>query len=168
MTTKTVHTFDDSGLTTGPLELDASYLVPFTTNLWSLPRNCVEFAPPPTGAREIARINAARTAWTVIPYWVGHVYWLADRTRHEIHDAGVEPPPDALAADPGPSLDQAKAAKLNLIALACEAAIVAGFESSALGQPCTYPCKLTDQTNLMASVSASREAETDAMRLVWS
>lgn len=154
---KTVYPFDDEGLSTGPYELDASYLVPFTTDRWSLPYNSVEFAPPPTGPREIAKINAERTAWTVIPYWKGHVYWLADRSRHEIKAAGIEPPVGWLAADPGPSLADIKAAQTAEIVSACEAAIVAGFESAALGAVHIYPCKLTDQANLQASVSAARE-----------
>lgn len=152
-----VHTFDHEGLSTGPLELDDSYLVPFTHDQWTSPVNSVQFAPPATGPREIAKINPDHTAWEVIPYWKGHVYWLADRSRHEITEAGVEPPAGALVEDPGPSLADIKAAKVSEITAACEAVIVSGFVSDALGVPHGYPCKLTDQANLMASVNASRE-----------
>lgn len=154
---KTVYTFDDEDLSTGPYELDAGYLVPGTDDRWTIPYNSVEFAPPPTGPREIAKINAERTAWTVIPYWKGHIYWLADRSRHQITAAGVEPPVGWLAADPGPSLADVKAQRTAEIVADCEAAIVSGFESAALGQVHTYPCKLTDQANLQASVSMARE-----------
>lgn len=157
MTNPIVHTFDHNGLSTGPLELDESYLVPFKEDQWAYPVNSVQFAPPATGPREVAKINPERTAWEVIPNWVGLVYWLADRSRHEITSAGEVPPDGWLAADPGPSLDDVKATQVQSISQACEAAIVAGFESSALGEPHTYPCKLTDQANLQASVSMARE-----------
>lgn len=152
-----VHTFDRDGLSTGPLTLDSSFLIPFKEDEWSTPINSVPFAAPPTGQHEIAKINEERTAWFVIPFWVGQVYWLPDRSRHEITKAGVAPPDGWLDADPGPSLDDVKAAQVMMINRACEAAIIDGFESSALGAPHTYPCKLTDQANLQASVSVSRE-----------
>lgn len=155
---KTVYTFGDDDLYTGAYELDATYRVPLSKTGWTIPYNAVEFAPPLTGPREIAKINAERTAWTVIPYWVGHVYWLADRSKHKIEKAGVEPPAGALSEDPGPSLDDIKADRIRAITSDCEAAIVAGFASDALGAEFFYPCKLTDQANLMASVNASREA----------
>lgn len=152
-----VHTFDHNDLSTGPLQLDDSYLIPFRDDEWSRPINSVGFAAPPTGPREVAKINAERTAWEVIPNWVGHVYWLADRSRHEITEAGLVPPDGWLAEDPGPSLGDVKAAQITKITRECEAAIVGGFESSALGQPHVYPCKATDQSNLQASVSAARQ-----------
>lgn len=153
----TVYCFDGGGLSTGALVLDDSYRVPFHEDAWSPPINSVLLAPPTTGLREIAKINSERTEWAVIPNWIGHVYWLADRSRHEIKEAGVEPPAGWLAEDPGPSLEDAKALRVALMSRACEAAIVAGFESQALGSVHTYPCKLTDQANLQASVSVARE-----------
>lgn len=157
MTNPIVHTFDHDDLSTGPLELDDSYLVPFTEDQWTYPVNSVKFAPPPTGPREIAKINPERTAWEVIPDWTGHVYWLADRSRHEIKRAGFEPPAGALDSDPGPSLSDVKTKRIADIVADCEAAIVAGFPSDALGEEFFYPCKLTDQANLQASVSVARE-----------
>lgn len=154
---KTVYTFGADDFYTGPFELGDDYLVPFTTNRWTLPYNSVEFAPPAVGPREIAKINADRTAWIVVPYWKGHVYWLADRSKHTITEAGIAPPAGWLAADPGPGLADVQADQIALINASCEAAIVAGFESAALGQTYLYPCKLTDQANLQASVSVARE-----------
>lgn len=151
------HTFDHNDLSTGPLLLDDSFLIPFRDDVWSPPINSVPFEAPPTGPHEIAKINAERTAWEVIPYWVGHVYWLADRSRHEITEAGVVPPDGWLAADPGPSLSDVKTSRIAQITRECEAAIVGGFESSALGQPHMYPCKATDQSNLQASVSVAAQ-----------
>lgn len=157
MSTKTVFTFGPDDLFTGELQLDESYLVPFTDDQWTTPHNAVDFAPPITGPREVAKINADRTAWLVIGDWSGYVYWLPDRSKHKIKEVGIGPPADALDEDPGPTLDQVKADQVVQINAACEAAITAGFVSEALGTAHTYPCKLTDQANLMASVSAARE-----------
>lgn len=52
-------------------------------------------------------------------------------------------------------LERAVAAQLALLSAACSAQIMAGFQSSALGLPHTYPAKPLDQQNLTASVLAS-------------
>jgi len=62
-----------------------------------------------------------------------------------------------IAVDPAslttlPEAQEAQGIKLNS---ACQAAIVAGFISSALGSKHTYPAQTTDQQNLSASVLAS-------------
>ncbi len=56
---------------------------------------------------------------------------------------------------PIPDLVAEKASQTALVSAACQAAIVAGFTSSALGASHTYPAKPTDQQNLNASVVAS-------------
>lgn len=61
----------------------------------------------------------------------------------------VEPP------KPAPTLDDLKAAKVAALSISCKAAIVAGFDSSALGSVHHYPSKDTDQMNLSSSVLAS-------------
>ncbi|MEW9586237.1 hypothetical protein [Paraburkholderia sp. DGU8] len=96
-------------------------------------------------------------------------------TRQIDDQEGIEPgwvpaEPPALAAgevaiwaatqwlvtpEPPPDVDGAKASQTALVSAACQAAIVAGFTSSALGAPHTYPAKPTDQQNLNASVVAS-------------
>lgn len=149
--------FGDDEIYTGSVILDESYRIPGSDDGWASPINSVPFAPPLLADHETAKINADRTAWLIVPDWRGHTYWLADRSKHTIQSAGIEPPQGWLAADPGPSLADLKAARMAAIVAACEADITAGFTSSALGQPYTYPCKLTDQANLMASVSAARE-----------
>jgi len=53
------------------------------------------------------------------------------------------------------SVSDAQTLKLAELDTACAAAILAGFDSNALGQPYHYPAKLTDQSNLQASVLAS-------------
>lgn len=52
-------------------------------------------------------------------------------------------------------LAAAQIAQVTILNNACASAIVAGFASSALGAPHTYPSKMTDQQNLSASVLAS-------------
>lgn len=56
---------------------------------------------------------------------------------------------------PAPTLADLKTAKNTEINAACQSAIYAGFESSALGSAHTYPAKNLDQQNLSASVLAS-------------
>ena len=60
-----------------------------------------------------------------------------------------------VAALQAPSLEQAKAEQTALVSAACQAAILAGFSSSALGSLHQYPAQMVDQQNLSASVLAS-------------
>src|SRR5271156_162679 len=55
---------------------------------------------------------------------------------------------------PGPTLAQAQTTQATVLNNACQAAIYAGFASSALGSAYTYPTQLTDQLNLNSSVNA--------------
>jgi hypothetical protein len=107
-------------------------------------------------------------AWWRDGEWVlkedrrGTTYWLGDRSKHVITTIGEVPPDGALDADPGPSLDDARADQLRSISEACAEAITAGFTSSAIGDVVTYPSTLTDQANLNASVTASLMPEVSA------
>lgn len=65
-------------------------------------------------------------------------------------------------AEPLHSLGDAQALKLAELDAACAAAILAGFDSDALGQHHHYPAKLTDQSNLQASVLASLQSDLPA------
>jgi len=56
---------------------------------------------------------------------------------------------------PQHSLEEAQALKLTELDAACAAAILAGFNADALGQPHHYPAKLTDQSNLQAALLTS-------------
>jgi hypothetical protein len=56
---------------------------------------------------------------------------------------------------PTVSLESSKTSKSSEILAACQAQILAGFSSSALGTPHQYPAKPTDQQNLASSVLAS-------------
>ncbi|RQW71336.1 hypothetical protein EBB56_09250 [Halomonas sp. YLB-10] len=71
-----------------------------------VPGNAMTEFPPATGENEAAKVIDG--AWQVVPDWRGHVYWLADGSRHEITELGVEPPTDALGeAPPEPIADAA-------------------------------------------------------------
>lgn len=60
-----------------------------------------------------------------------------------------------FSAPIGPSLNDVKAAKIGVLTAACAAAIVGGYQSSALGAPHFYPSAITDQINMMGSVTDS-------------
>lgn len=57
--------------------------------------------------------------------------------------------------NPAPTLAQVQADKFSALNTACAAQIYAGFTSTALGAAYTYPAKDKDQSNLVASVTAS-------------
>jgi hypothetical protein len=56
---------------------------------------------------------------------------------------------------PALTLEEEKTAQISVLNAGCQAAIYAGFSSSALGSDYTYPAKDTDQQNLAASVLSS-------------
>lgn len=61
---------------------------------------------------------------------------------------------------PGPTLAQAQATQTTALDNACQNAITAGFISSALGAPYTYPSSKTDQLNMNSCANASSIALT--------
>lgn len=68
-------------------------------------------APPQTGVNEVAVFNGS--TWEIYPDYRGDEYWLEDRTHVIITEIGVEPPSDSLSGDPGPTIEEAKEAKLK-------------------------------------------------------
>lgn len=87
---------------------------------WLIPRGCVTVVPPATGNEQIARWNG--TGWEIVPDLRGRVYWLADRSRHEILERGVSLPAGALDAEPPKPLNEVKTTKLVELDLARQAA----------------------------------------------
>lgn len=61
----------------------------------------------------------------------------------------------AFAAPAGPTFAQAQAAQEAGITAACDAAMLTGFSSSALGSAHSYGSLATDQSNLTAAAAAS-------------
>ncbi|MCE8002538.1 hypothetical protein [Billgrantia ethanolica] len=74
-----------------------------------IPAGATSIAPPETGEHQAARWTGE--AWVVVPDWRGHVYWLADGSRHEITELGKEPPADALDVEPPEKVDTLAARK---------------------------------------------------------
>lgn len=60
-----------------------------------------------------------------------------------------------VVAPSPPAISDLKMARINELTANCAAAIVGGYSSSALGSPHTYPSGVTDQINMMGSVTAS-------------
>ena len=83
-----------------------------------IPDYAVPFAPPLLGANQCAKLNAAATAWVVLPDWRGTVYWLEDK-EHLCTQRGVELPDGAVLEKPSSvvakELVVAKAAALQRI-----------------------------------------------------
>jgi hypothetical protein len=77
---------------------------------------------------------------------------LSSQGGYIVQNGALVNAPTATAAE---LLAAAKAAKVAELTAVCRAAILAGFMSSALGAPYSYPAKDTDQQNLNASVVAS-------------
>lgn len=75
-------------------------------------------------------------------------------------DKGKFSPP-AVAS---PNLDDFKAARVQLLRETCEATIIGGFKSAALGDVHTYPSDIKAQINLMGSVT---ESLMPALPLSW-
>lgn len=60
-----------------------------------------------------------------------------------------------FSAPPAPNLDTLKAERIATLRAACEASILGGFVSEALGSSHTYPSDIKAQINLMGSVTDS-------------
>lgn len=60
-----------------------------------------------------------------------------------------------IVKPPDPSIDILKAERIAVLRVACEAEIVGGFASDALGEMHTYPSDVKAQINLMGSVTDS-------------
>ncbi|CAE6814504.1 hypothetical protein R69746_05772 [Paraburkholderia aspalathi] len=125
---------------------------PLEAGVHLIPAYATDIAPPACANGQIAVFRDGN--WVSIEDHRGETYWLADGTEHTVDTPGPLPE-GALTEAPLPPLNKAQAAKLDELAAACQAVIYAGFVSSALGTPYTYPAKDTDQQNLSASVLAS-------------
>lgn len=86
---------DKNGFYVGEFVADPS---PRETGAYLVPAGGVVDAPPVAGAGQIAR--RVGNAWALVPDRRGSVYWLADHSRHEITEPGIDFPAGALMADP--------------------------------------------------------------------
>lgn len=89
------------------------------------------------------RVTAIHSAPSGDPYFA---ILAANLTEYQSEQGSLTPA--QLLAD-------AQASRIAILSTACAAQIYAGFSSAALGTAYTYPAKDKDQTNLIASVTAS-------------
>lgn len=61
-------------------------------------------APPAAGANQTPVFDGS--AWALVADYRGTVYWMADRSRHEIDTLGVEPPAGALFEEPPRTVEE--------------------------------------------------------------
>ncbi|MBU9246360.1 DUF4376 domain-containing protein [Burkholderia multivorans] len=77
----------------------------------------------------------------------------------------------ALVAPPAPTASEllvaAQAAQIAVVKAACQAAIIAGFTSAALGDEHTYPSTDTDQRNLLSAATASQGQSSSWTTVLW-
>ncbi len=89
-------------------------------------------------------------------YTVGIVGGAQSITYWDTSALGPQPTQSQLdAAWPAVELATAQKSQIETISAGCEASIIAGFTSSALGAAYIYPSKPTDQLNLLGEHSAS-------------
>ncbi|GAK43596.1 tail assembly chaperone gp38 [Tepidicaulis marinus] len=117
---------------------------------WLLPAFATFTAPPEVAEHEAAVY--AEGAWTIVPDWRGHTYWLADRSKHKITELGIEPPAEALSEMPAPPFAEVKAAALQKIDTDAEAARML-FITPGEGQAWTYQRKEREAEAFMADAS---------------
>lgn len=79
----------------------------------------------------------------------GGIVWHKDNTQPKPTKAAIQAELKRLKAE------APKNVKREEINMACEAAIVGGFQSSALGSPHTYDSSRDDQLNLVGAANAS-------------
>ncbi len=74
---------------------------------------------------------------------------------------------NTLTPAPGPTLAQAQAAQIAAISGACQAQILNGFNSSALGSLRAYPSSDIDQRNLLSAVTDAQGQGASWVTSLW-
>lgn len=112
-----------------------------------------DIVPPAAGIEQVAQFVNGN--WILIPDFRGQTWYDQNSGEAvEIIEAG-QPASNLAATPPPPTLQAVIAMQTATLYQACAAAIVAGFTSSALGAPYTYPSQPNDQSNLVGAVTAS-------------
>lgn len=91
---------DPEGYLVGAVEADPD---PMNPGNWLIPGGCIGTEPPTLAANEVARW--ANGVWSRVLDLRGTAYWLADGSRHEITERGVDLPADALDQPPPPPVE---------------------------------------------------------------
>lgn len=92
----------------------------------------------------------------ISPTWNPYSANVADRTEYWADTAGTLTVEEVEILLIG--LTGIQAAQVALVSAGCQAAIFAGFTSSALGEAYTYPSQLQDQLNLNGEITLSQLA----------
>ncbi|MAY70780.1 MAG: hypothetical protein CME82_04905 [Halomonas sp.] len=134
-----------------------------------VPGNAMTEAPPATGENQAAKVVDG--SWQVVADWRGHVYWLADSSRHEIRELGVEPPADALAEAPPEPLEDLADRKRAVIEAGLAAALYAGMlYTMPDGTDDVVQTRPEDEPNLLGLAIEARDlraaGETDASQVL--
>lgn len=123
-----VYQTDHLGFLIGPTEADPD---PMREGEFLFPGGCVGAVPPALGANEAAQyVNGA---WTVVPNFLGTVYWLPSGQKGEVTELGKALPAGAVTTDPGPSLQKAQGDKLIELYTAYSGAIQATLPFTSAG-----------------------------------
>lgn len=125
---------------------------PITPDEYLIPAYATTITPPTTAVNQAAIYNDG--SWSVVPDWRDHTYWMPDGGEHTITNLDEVPPVDALDAPPPLPPTQLAQEKITDLSTACDAAIISGFVSSALGSDHTYQSDRDDQINLIGASSA--------------
>lgn len=146
---------------------------PLEEGVYLIPANATDVEPPTTGENQAVVFSGG--LWSLKPDFRGQT-WYDTTTRQPVTVSTIGQPDDVLTklvpttsydkwngsswvTDGAAQLADAQAAKIAVLSSACQAAIYAGFTSSALGALHAYPFKASeahpDQQNLASSVLAS-------------
>lgn len=131
---------------------------PLEQNEFIIPAFATTVAKPLINVNEAALFSVVSGTWSVVPDFRGQI-WFDSATGNAVKIDALGAPHANLVSTYSPSpaklLSDAQTDKLAALSAACSAQIYAGFVSSALGAAYNYPAKDKDQSNLVASVTAS-------------
>lgn len=135
---------------------------PLTPGEFLIPAGCYEDSPGELGEHQAAKRNSSKTAWDILPDFVGTTYWLADGTSVTISVLGEAPPADSFEEKPVTLAEAVERQSLS-ITRACANKIVSGFLSDALSSEETthYPSTVIDQLNLQAETTLAMISSSD-------
>ncbi|ARU23686.1 hypothetical protein RSSE_c3303 [Ralstonia solanacearum] len=182
---KTIYNYHpETGEFLSAAEADPS---PLEDDVWLIPAHATDIAPPQAD-RSAHQIAVFDNEWVIKPDWRDvPLYSTVDGAAVSIRQIGqvpadvsateVSPPSPAHSwqkgkwvEDPAKKaalLAELKAARTQKIKADCAAAIVAGFNSSALGAEHHYPSGDPDQRDLLNAALASQDQPATWSAMLW-
>lgn len=98
---------------------------PMNEGSYLIPAHATDQSPPTAGTNEAAVYSNGE--WSLVPDYRGTEYWLADGSRHEISELGIEPPTEALDSPPPKPITDLAADKIDTIEQALQAELTGGM-----------------------------------------